>query len=76
MTDTEIRILKIGLDFVQIQNKENEPELSSDFEEFCLRIELNGISGISPFQNLGKLLLFYPNLSRNHLWVNLMLECS
>ena len=35
LTDTEIRILEKGLDFSQVQRKFNEPELRSDFEEFC-----------------------------------------
>ena len=35
LTDTEIRILEKGLDFAQVQRKFNEPELRSDFEEFC-----------------------------------------
>ena len=38
MTDTEIRILEKGLDFAPIQNKINEPELRTDFEEFCRRM--------------------------------------
>ena len=33
LTDTEIRILEKGLDFAPIQNKINEPELRSDFDE-------------------------------------------
>ena len=38
LTDTEIWILAKGLDFASIQNKINEPELRSDFEEFCCRM--------------------------------------
>ena len=38
LTDTEIRILEKGLDFAPIQNKINEPELRTDFEEFCRRM--------------------------------------
>ena len=38
MTDTEIRILEKGLDFAPIQNKINEPELRTDFEELCRRM--------------------------------------
>ena len=38
LTDTEIRILEKGLDFAPIQNKINESELRSDFEEFCCRM--------------------------------------
>ena len=38
LTDTEIRILEKGLDFAPIQNKINEPELRTDFEEFSRRM--------------------------------------
>ena len=38
LTDTEIRILEKGLDFAPIQNKRNEPELRTDFEELCRRM--------------------------------------
>ena len=37
-TDTEIKILEKGLDFAPVQRKNNEPELRSDFEEFCRRV--------------------------------------
>ena len=36
LSDNEIKILEKGLDFVPIQRKINEPELRSDFGEFCL----------------------------------------
>ena len=35
LTEAEIKVLKKGLDCAPIQNKVNEPELRSDFEEFC-----------------------------------------
>ena len=35
LTDTEIKILEKGLDFARVQKKINEPELRSNFEEFC-----------------------------------------
>ena len=38
LTETEIKILKKGLGFTPIQRKINEPELRSDFEEFCRRV--------------------------------------
>ena len=38
MSDTGTQILEKGLDFPPIQNKINEPELKSDFEEFCRRM--------------------------------------
>ena len=40
MTDIEINILEKGLDFAPIQNKINEPELSTDFEECCRRMRI------------------------------------
>ena len=40
MTDTEIKVLEKGLDFPPIQKKLNEPELRSNFNEFCRRIRL------------------------------------
>ena len=35
LTEAEIKVLKKGLDYAPIQNKVNEPEFRSDFEEFC-----------------------------------------
>ena len=35
LPDDEIKVLKKGLDFAPIQRKINEPELRSDFWEFC-----------------------------------------
>ena len=40
LTDTEINVLEKDLDFVAIQKKMNEPELRSDFNEFCRRMRL------------------------------------
>ena len=40
LTDTEIKVLEKGLDFAPIQKKLNEPELRSDFNEFCRRMRL------------------------------------
>ena len=38
LTDIEINVLEKGLDFAPIQNKINESELRSDFEEFSQRM--------------------------------------
>ena len=38
LTGSEIRILEKGFDLAPIQNKINEPELRTDFEEFCRRM--------------------------------------
>ena len=40
LTDAEINALQKGLDYAHIQNKVNELELRSDFEEFCRRMHL------------------------------------
>ena len=40
LIETEIKILEKGLDFAPIQRKINEPELRSDFEEFCRRVRV------------------------------------
>ena len=34
-SDNEIKVLEKGLDFAPTQRKINEPELRSDFGEFC-----------------------------------------
>ena len=36
--DIEIKVLEKGFDLAPIQNKINEPELRSDFEEFSRRM--------------------------------------
>ena len=38
ITETEIKALDKGLDYVPIQKKINEPELRKDFSEFCRRL--------------------------------------
>ena len=40
LTEAEIKFLEKGLDYVPFQNKVNEPELRSDFQEFCRRMHL------------------------------------
>ena len=40
LTDTKTKVLEKGLDFAPIQKKLNEPELRSDFNEFCRRMRL------------------------------------
>ena len=47
LTDTEIKVLERGLDFLPIQRKINESELRPDFNEFCRRMRLNGIFRMS-----------------------------
>ena len=38
LTEAEIKVLEKGLDYAPIQDKVNEPELRSEFEEFCWRM--------------------------------------
>ena len=38
LTETEIKVLEKGLDYVPIEKKINEPELRKDFSEFCRRM--------------------------------------
>ena len=40
LTYTEINVLEKGLDFTPIEKKLNEPELRSDFNDFCRRMRL------------------------------------
>ena len=40
LTDSEIKVLETSLDYIPIQSKVNEPELRTDFEEFCRRMRL------------------------------------
>ena len=40
LSDNEIKALEKGLDFAPIQRKTNEPELRSDFWEFCRRMRI------------------------------------
>ena len=40
LADAEISVLEKGLDYAPIQNKINEPELRTDFEEFCRKMRL------------------------------------
>ena len=40
LTEAEVKVFEKGLDYAPIQNKVNEPELRSDFEEFCRRMRL------------------------------------
>ena len=44
LTETEIKVLEKGLDFASVQRTLNEPELRKNFEEFCCRMRLSGIS--------------------------------
>ena len=60
LTDTEIRILEKALDFAPIQNKINEPELRSDFEEFCRKMRTKWHSRNEPTLELSETPVFSP----------------
>ena len=48
LSDAKIRILEKGLDCAPIQRKINEPELRSDFNDFCRRMRLKWYFGDEP----------------------------
>ena len=63
MTDTEIFVLEKGLHLVPIQNKINEPELKTDFEDFCRRMHIKWHFRNEPFQKCSEILWFTPKSS-------------
>ena len=73
LTDTEIKVLKNGLDFTPIQKKLNEPELRSDFNEFCRRMGLKWHFW-DESENFSEVPVF--NLGGSHLKVILVLRVS
>ena len=60
MTDTEIQILEKGLDFAPIQNKINELELRSGFEEFSLKMRTKWHFGNESTQEFSETPVFSP----------------
>ena len=60
MTDTEIRVLEKGLDFAPIQNKINEPELRTNFEDFCRRMRIKWHFSNEPSPTLSEIPSFIP----------------
>ena len=63
LSETKIKILEKGLDYAPIPRKINEPELKSDFKEFCRHMRINGILEI----NILNVLVRYHHLGRSHL---------
>ena len=63
MTDTEIRVLEKGLDFAPIQNKINEPELRTDFEDFCSRMRIKWQFRNEPSPTFSEIPSFTPKSS-------------
>ena len=75
LTDTDIKVLEKGLKFAPIQQKLNEPEPRSDFNEFCRRMRLKWYFR-DESENFIGVTLFNRNLSGNHLKVILVLMFS
>ena len=50
---TVFKVLEKGLDYAPIQNKANQPELRSDFEEFCssMRLKWYFRNDLTPYFN-------------------------
>ena len=62
LADTKIKALEKGLDFAPIQKKWNEPELRSDFNEFCRRMRLKWHFR-DESENFSEVLVFIPKPS-------------
>ena len=60
LSETEIRILEKGLDYAPMQRKINEPELKSDFEEFCRRMRIKWHFRNEPSENFSEIPPFRP----------------
>ena len=55
---TESKISEKGLDYAPIQRKINEPELKSDFDEFCRRMQIKWHFRNEHSQNFSEILSF------------------
>ena len=64
LSETEIKILEKGLDNAPIQRKINEPESTSDFEEFCRRMRIKWHFRNGPSENFSRIPLFRPKSFR------------
>ena len=60
LSESEIKVLEMGLDFAPFQRKVNEPELRRDFEEFCrsMRIKWHFRNEIS--EDFSEVPAFFP----------------
>ena len=63
LLETEIKILEKGLVYAPIQRKINEPELKSDFEEFCRRMQIKWHFRNEPSENFSEIPSFRPKSS-------------
>ena len=60
LTETEIKVLEKSLNFAPIQNKINEPELGTDFNEFCRRMRTKWYFKDEPKKELSNIPAFSP----------------
>ena len=63
LSETEIKILEKGLDYAPVQRKINEPELKSDFEEFCRRMRIKWHCRNESSENFSEIPSFRPKSS-------------
>ena len=67
LTDTEIKVLGNGLDFVPMQNKINEPELLKNLHDEWAQNSISEINQLVFFESSA----FRPMLLGNKLWASL-----
>ena len=60
LTETEIKVLEKGLNFAPIQNKINEPELRTGFNEFCRRMRTKWYFKYEPTKEFSNIPAFSP----------------
>ena len=65
LTDAGISVLEKGLDYAPIQNKINEPELRTDFEEFCRKMRLKWHFRNDTTSNFSEIPAFRPKSTWN-----------
>ena len=65
LSDNEIKVLEKGLDFAPIQRKINEPELRSDFGEFCRRMRIKRLFRNEPTLDFSEKSAFHTKSSWN-----------
>ena len=65
LSDNEIKVLEKGLDFAPIQRKINEPELRSDFGEFCRHMRIKWHFRNEPTSDFSEKPIFHSKLSGN-----------
>ena len=63
LSETKIKILEKGLDYAPVQRKINEPELKSDFEEFCRCMRIKWHCRNESSENFSEIPSFRPKSS-------------